>query len=107
MLAGGEARLPYLHGKPLLGRRHHVKATSRGAGRANSASLYRMAPVRLHGGKQVGKRVTIVALRECGPVVEGVAARWFCAVGFGRFAGPSPDLRAASHEPGAQLGLPS
>jgi hypothetical protein len=29
MLAGGEARLPYLHGKPLPGRRHPVKAVSR------------------------------------------------------------------------------
>jgi hypothetical protein len=29
MLAGGEARLPYLHGKPLPGRRHQVMAASR------------------------------------------------------------------------------
>ena len=52
MFAGGEARLPYLHGKPL--------------------------PGRLHGDKQVGIRVTIVALSECDLVFEGVAARWFC-----------------------------
>jgi hypothetical protein len=36
-----------------------------------------MTPVRLHGDKQVGTPVTIVALRECGPVVEVVAARCF------------------------------
>ena len=29
MFAGGEARLPYLHGKPLPGRRHPVEAASR------------------------------------------------------------------------------
>ena len=50
-----------------------------GAGRANSASLYRMALGRLHGDKKVGRRVTIVALRECGPIVEGAAVHWFCS----------------------------
>jgi hypothetical protein len=43
------------------GRRHPVRAASRPAGRANSASLYRMAPVRPHGGRQVGTQVTITA----------------------------------------------
>jgi len=61
MLAGGEALLPQRLEKTPPGRRHPVRAASRPAGRANSASLYRMAPVRPHGGKQVGTQVTITA----------------------------------------------
>jgi hypothetical protein len=76
MVAGGEARLPYLHAKPLAGRRHR----SRPARRRSRAREEREplpdgagpAPWR----QAVGTRVTIMALRECGPFVEGIAARW-------------------------------
>jgi len=51
----------YLHGKLLPDRRHPVKAGSGEAGRAMRASLYRMAPVWLHGDKQVGPRDTLKA----------------------------------------------
>ncbi len=63
MLAGGEAHPPYLHGKPLPGRRHPVKAVSRRSrAREQCARPYRMAPVRLHGDKQVETLVTITTL---------------------------------------------
>jgi hypothetical protein len=63
MLAGGEPLLPQLLDKTPAGpaTSRPVRAASRRCGRANSASLYRMAPVRPHGGKQAGTQVTTTA----------------------------------------------
>jgi hypothetical protein len=61
MLAGGEAVSLTCMASPCRAGVIRSRPQAGGAGRANSASLYRMTPVRLHGDKQVGTHVTITA----------------------------------------------
>jgi hypothetical protein len=101
MFAGGEARLPYRHGKSLPGRRHPVEAASR-----RSRAREQREPLPNDAGpapwrQAGGTRVTIVALRERDPVFKGVAARWSCCK-MRPICRTIAGSRASSYETGAQ-----